>query len=195
MLILFFHPIWVIQKYVVTGLYMNSYLFLFISIVCEVIATTALKLSDSFTRLWPATVTVLFYLLAFWSLTIPMRTIPTGIIYAIWSGAGIVLISLVGWVVYGQKLDMAALAGMGLIIAGVVVINLFSNSSGHWKALSRLVLCHTVQIMIKNFLVIFVVLLFLLLSLEVFFIEKRHVNYFRDGVRNVEEVLSLWEEH
>lgn len=131
MLILFFHPIWVIQKYVVTGLYMNSYLFLFISIVCEVIATTALKLSDSFTRLWPATVTVLFYLLAFWSLTIPMRTIPTGIIYAIWLGAGIVLISLVGWVVYGQKLDMAALAGMGLIIAGVVVINLFSNSSGH----------------------------------------------------------------
>lgn len=110
---------------------MNSYFFLFISIVCEVIATTALKLSDSFTRLWPATVTVLFYLLAFWSLTIPMRTIPTGIIYAIWSGAGIVLISLVGWVVYGQKLDMAALAGMGLIIAGVVVINLFSNSSGH----------------------------------------------------------------
>lgn len=194
-MILFFHPIWVIQKYVVTGLYMNSYLFLFISIICEVIATTALKLSDSFTRLWPATVTVLFYLLAFWSLTIPMRTIPTGIIYALWSGAGIVLISLVGWVVYDQKLDMAALAGMGLIIAGVVVINLFSNSSGHWKALSRLVLRHMVQIMIKNFLVIFVVLLFLLLSLEVFFIEKRHVNYFRDGVRNVEEVLSLWEEH
>lgn len=110
---------------------MNTYLFLLLSIASEVIATTALKLSDSFTRLWPSLITVMFYIIAFWSLTIPMRTIPTGIIYAVWSGAGIVLISLAGWVIYGQKLDMAALTGIGLIIAGVMVINLFSNSTGH----------------------------------------------------------------
>ena len=110
---------------------MNNYLFLLLSIISEVIATTALKLSDSFTRLWPSVITVMFYIIAFWSLTIPMRTIPTGIIYAVWSGAGIVLISLAGWIIYGQKLDMAALTGIGLIIAGVMVINLFSNSTGH----------------------------------------------------------------
>lgn len=110
---------------------MNNYLFLLLSIISEVIATTALKLSDSFTRLWPSLITVMFYIIAFWSLTIPMRTIPTGIIYAVWSGAGIVLISLAGWIIYGQKLDMAALTGIGLIIAGVMVINLFSNSTGH----------------------------------------------------------------
>lgn len=110
---------------------MNTYLFLLLSIASEVIATTALKLSDSFTQLWPSVITVMFYIIAFWSLTIPMRTIPTGIIYAVWSGAGIVLISLAGWIIYGQKLDMAALTGIGLIIAGVMVINLFSNSTGH----------------------------------------------------------------
>lgn len=110
---------------------MNTYLFLLLSIASEVIATTALKLSDSFTRLWPSLITVMFYIIAFWSLTIPMRTIPTGIIYAVWSGAGIVLISLAGWIIYGQKLDMAALTGIGLIITGVMVINLFSNSTGH----------------------------------------------------------------
>lgn len=110
---------------------MNTYLFLLLSIASEVIATTALKLSDSFTRLWPSVITVMFYIIAFWSLTIPMRKIPTGIIYAVWSGAGIVLISLAGWIIYGQKLDMAALTGIGLIIAGVMVINLFSNSTGH----------------------------------------------------------------
>ncbi len=110
---------------------MNTYLFLLLSIASEVIATTALKLSDSFTRLWPSLITVMFYIIAFWSLTISMRTIPTGIIYAVWSGAGIVLISLAGWIIYGQKLDMAALTGIGLIIAGVMVINLFSNSTGH----------------------------------------------------------------
>lgn len=110
---------------------MNTYLFLLLSIASEVIATTALKLSDSFTRLWPSLIMGMFYIIAFWSLTIPMRTIPTGIIYAVWSGAGIVLISLAGWIIYGQKQDMAALTGIGLIIAGVMVINLFSNSTGH----------------------------------------------------------------
>lgn len=110
---------------------MKSYIFLSISIICEVIATTSLKLSDSFTRLWPALITVIFYVIAFWSLTVPMRTIPTGVIYAMWSGAGIVLIGLVGWIFYGQKLDIAALTGMGLILTGVLVINLLSKTITH----------------------------------------------------------------
>lgn len=108
-----------------------TWIFLSIAILSEVIATTALKLSDSFTRLWPSVTTVLFYGLAFWCLTIPMRTLPTGVIYAIWSGAGIVLIALIGWLLLDQKLDWPALLGMGLIIAGVLIINLFSRSVVH----------------------------------------------------------------
>lgn len=81
-----------------TGSEMKSYVFLFLSICCEVIATTALKASDSFTRLWPSIIVVIFYATAFYFLTIPMRTLPTGVIYAIWSGAGIVFIGLISWV-------------------------------------------------------------------------------------------------
>lgn len=109
----------------------EALIFLGIAIVVEVIATTALKSSDSFTRLWPSVISIVGYCVAFWCLTIPMRTIPTGIIYAIWSGAGIVLIGIVGWLVHGQKLDLPAITGMGLIIAGVVIINLFSRSVSH----------------------------------------------------------------
>ncbi len=109
----------------------EALIFLAIAIVMEVIATTALKSSDSFTRLLPSVISIMGYCIAFWCLTIPMRSIPTGIIYAIWSGAGIVLIGLVGWLVHGQKLDMPAILGMGCIIAGVVIINLFSKSVAH----------------------------------------------------------------
>lgn len=109
----------------------NSVIFLAVSIIMEVIATTALKASDGFTRLLPGVVTVICYAIAFWCLTIPMKTMPTGVIYAIWSGAGIVLIGLVSWIVYGQKLDMPAITGMALIIGGVLVINLFSRSLEH----------------------------------------------------------------
>ncbi|VYU78830.1 multidrug transporter [Metakosakonia massiliensis] len=109
----------------------EALIFLAIAIVMEVIATTALKSSDSFTRLLPSAISIIGYCIAFWCLTIPMRSIPTGIIYAIWSGAGIVLIGLVGWLVHGQKLDMPAILGMGCIIAGVVIINLFSKSVAH----------------------------------------------------------------
>ncbi len=98
-----------------------------IAIICEVIATTALKLSDSFTRLVPGVATVVFYGLAFYCLTFTMRALPTGVIYAIWSGAGVVLMGLIGWLFLGQKLDWPAIIGMGLIIAGVLVINLFSS--------------------------------------------------------------------
>ena len=109
----------------------EAVIFLGIAIVMEVIATTALKSSASFTRLLPAIIAIAGYCIAFWCLTIPMRTIPTGIIYAIWSGAGIVLIGIAGWVVHGQKLDLPAVMGMGLIVAGVIIINLFSKSVGH----------------------------------------------------------------
>lgn len=110
---------------------MSNYLFLAAAIVAEVIATSALKGSEGFTRVGPSVLTVAGYLLSFYLLSLTLRTIPIGIAYAIWSGTGIVLISVIAFLLYGQKLDGAALAGMALIIAGVAVINLFSKSTGH----------------------------------------------------------------
>ncbi|MCW2478285.1 SMR family transporter [Candidatus Symbiopectobacterium sp. NZEC135] len=108
-----------------------TYLFLSLAIVAEVIATSALKLSDGFSRLMPSIVTVIFYGVSFYCLSLTMRTLPTGIIYAIWSGVGIVLIATVSWLFYGQKLDLPAILGMLLIVLGVIVINLFSKSVAH----------------------------------------------------------------
>lgn len=107
------------------------YFILSLSIVCEVIATTSLKESDGFSRFIPSVLTVLFYAAAFYLLTIPMKQIPTGIIYAVWSGAGIVLISLIGWVYPGQKIDLPGIAGIGFIVTGVLIINIFSRSVTH----------------------------------------------------------------
>ena len=90
-----------------------------------------LKYTHGFTRLWPSVVTVLGYALAFYFLSLTLRTVPTGVAYAIWSGAGIVLVSAIAWIFLGQKLDAPALIGMGLILAGVLVINLFSKTAGH----------------------------------------------------------------
>jgi small multidrug resistance pump len=109
---------------------MHPYLALGIAIVSEVIATSALRASDGFSRLWPSVAVVVGYALAFYFLSVTLRTIPVGITYAIWSGLGIVLISAVAWVLFGQKLDLTAMIGMGLIIAGVLVLNL-SKSSVH----------------------------------------------------------------
>jgi small multidrug resistance pump len=109
----------------------KPYLFLAVAIVAEVLATSSLKASSGFTRLLPSIATVVGYGVSFYFLSLTLATIPTGIAYAIWSGVGIVLISLIGWFLFGQKLDAPALAGMGLIIAGVLVINLFSRSSAH----------------------------------------------------------------
>ena len=109
----------------------HAYFYLGLAIVAEVIGTTALKASDSFTRPLPSLVTVGCYALSFYLLTFSLRVLPTGIAYAIWSAVGIVLISLISWIVYGQRLDLPAIAGLGLIIAGVAVINLFSKSGGH----------------------------------------------------------------
>jgi len=109
----------------------SGYLWLAIAIVSEVIGTSALKASNEFTRLVPSLITVAAFCCAFYCLSMTLRTIPVGIAYAIWSGIGIVLISLIALVLFGQKLDAAALAGMGLIVAGVVVINLFSKVAAH----------------------------------------------------------------
>jgi small multidrug resistance pump len=109
----------------------SNYAFLFVAIVAEVIATSFLKGSDGFTRLWPSVASVAGYAVAFFFLSLTLRTIPTGIAYAIWSGVGIVLISLVSWLWFGQKLDGPAILGLGLIIAGVVVVNVFSKSVAH----------------------------------------------------------------
>jgi small multidrug resistance pump len=107
-----------------------SYAYLFAAIVCEVIATSALKAAEGFTRLWPSVVVVAGYGLAFYCLSLTLRTIPVGIAYALWSGIGIVLIALVGRIVYRQSLDAPALIGMALILAGILVINLFSRTAG-----------------------------------------------------------------
>ena len=110
---------------------MNNWICLAIAILSETVATTALKASAGFTRPLPAIVVVLGYGLAFYFLSLTLRTIPLGVAYAVWSGVGIVLITAAGWLLYGQKLDGEALAGIGLIVAGVLVMNLFSKTAGH----------------------------------------------------------------
>ena len=108
-----------------------SYALLGLAILAEVLGTTALQASDGFTRLLPSAVTVVAYAVSFYLLSLTLKTIPIGIAYAIWSGVGIVLISTIGWLHYGQRLDLPALLGLGLIVAGVLVVNLFSKSVSH----------------------------------------------------------------
>lgn len=106
-------------------------MYLTMAIVAEVIATTMLKASEGFTRLWPSVLVVLGYGVAFWGLSMVVKSMPLGIVYAIWSGMDIVLVSVAAVFVYQQKLDWPAIVGMGLIIAGVLVINLLSKASVH----------------------------------------------------------------
>ncbi len=108
-----------------------GYGYLAIAIVSEVIATAALKPSEGFTNLVPSIIVVVGYAVAFYFLSLVLKSIPIGIAYAIWSGLGVAMISILGAVLFKQKLDVAAVAGIALIITGVVVINVFSNSSGH----------------------------------------------------------------
>ena len=108
---------------------MNGYGWLAIAILAEVIATSALKSSNGFSRLWPSVVTVIGYGVAFYGLSLTLRTVPLGLAYALWSGVGIVLITAIAWIAFKQTLDTPALVGIGLILAGVLVINLFSKSA------------------------------------------------------------------
>ncbi|WON78667.1 SMR family transporter [Serratia sp. UGAL515B_01] len=110
---------------------MNGFMYLTMAIVAEVIATSMLKASEGFTRLWPSLLVVVGYAISFWGLSMVVKTMPLGIVYAIWSGMGIVLVSIAAVFIYQQKLDLPAIFGMGLIIAGVLVINLLSKSSVH----------------------------------------------------------------
>ncbi|WP_408580857.1 DMT family transporter [Burkholderia cenocepacia] len=110
---------------------MPGYAWLAIAIVAEVVGTSALRAADGFTRFWPSVLVVAGYGVAFYCLSLTLRTMPVGIIYAVWSGAGIVLITLVAMLLYRQVPDVPAVIGLGLIIAGVVVLNLFSKMQAH----------------------------------------------------------------
>jgi len=108
-----------------------TYVFLLVAILAEVVATSALKASDSFTKLGPTVLMIVGYGVAFYLMSIVMRTFPTGVTYAIWAGLGVVLISMYGYFFANEKLDLAACIGMSLIVIGVVVINVFSTTSAH----------------------------------------------------------------
>ncbi|MCD5994983.1 multidrug DMT transporter [Pseudomonas sp. CDFA 602] len=110
---------------------MNPYYLLAVAICAEVIATTSMKAVKGLSTPLPLVLVIAGYAVAFWMLILVMRTIPVGITYAIWSGMGIVMVSIAAFFVYGQKLDLPALLGMGMIVAGVVVIQLFSKTAGH----------------------------------------------------------------
>lgn len=105
------------------------WIYLAIAIVAEVIATSCLKPSEGFTRLWPSVAVVTGYGLAFFFLSLTLRTLPVGVTYAVWSGVGIVLVATVGWLAFGQRLDVPAVIGMAMIIGGVAVLNLFSATT------------------------------------------------------------------
>lgn len=101
---------------------------LFVAVICEVIGTTALKASESFTKPLPSLVVILGYGIAFYCFSVAVRSINLGIAYAIWSGIGIVMVTLLSWLIYGQQLDRPGIFGIGLIVIGVLILNLFSRA-------------------------------------------------------------------
>jgi small multidrug resistance pump len=108
-----------------------AYVYLTISIILEVIGTSLLKMTSGFTAFWPTVGVFICYAVAFFLMSLVMKTLPVGIVYAIWSGCGIILVSIASYFLYKQQLDLPALLGIGLIITGVAVINLFSKSITH----------------------------------------------------------------
>lgn len=109
----------------------KHYLFLFAAILSETVGTTALQASAQFTRLVPSIIVVVGYALSFYLLSLTLRYMPVGIVYAIWSGLGIALIAALGFVVFGQRLDWPAILGIAMILAGILVIHMFSNTAEH----------------------------------------------------------------
>ena len=105
-----------------------KWIYLGIAIVCEVMASSALRASDGFTRVGPTLALIIGYGVSFYFLSLTLRTIPMGIAYAIWSGVGLLLICLVGWIMFNQKLDLPAMLGLSMIVLGVVILNVFSKS-------------------------------------------------------------------
>ena len=110
---------------------MNAWIYLAVAILSEVIATSALKASEGFSRMGPSILVVLFYGISFYCLSQTLKSVPVGVAYAIWSGVGIVFITLVAWVLHGQKIDLWGVIGMAMITGGVVVMNTLSKTSGH----------------------------------------------------------------
>ncbi|MFV0277772.1 MAG: DMT family transporter [Parahaliea sp.] len=110
---------------------MKSWIFLAIAIAGEVIATSALKSSEGFTKPLPTSVVVIGYAVTFYFLSLALRSIPVGIAYAVWAGLGIVLVAAIAWIIHGQKLDAWAFLGIGLIVSGVAILNLLSKTSTH----------------------------------------------------------------
>ncbi|MBE1207112.1 DMT family transporter [Aminobacter carboxidus] len=108
-----------------------NYIYLIVAVAFEVVATSALKETNGFTRLWPSVIALAGYACAFYFLSLVLRQVPVGIVYAMWCGAGIVFITAIAWIWFRQALDLPALIGIGLIMAGVMVINLFSKSIVH----------------------------------------------------------------
>jgi len=109
----------------------KHYLFLIMAVFAETIGTSSIQDSQQFTRLWPSVLAFISFAFAFYFLSLTLKVLPVGIMYAMWSGLGIVFIAIIGWVYFGQKLDLAAIFGMALILAGIVVINLFSSTATH----------------------------------------------------------------
>ncbi|MBM9595843.1 DMT family transporter [Roseitranquillus sediminis] len=109
----------------------HAYIYLVLAILTETIGTTALQASQQFTRLVPSVIVVVGYGLSFWLMALALKYMPVGIVYAIWSGLGIVFIAVIGYVVFGQRLDLPALLGILLILGGILVIHLYSNTAPH----------------------------------------------------------------
>ncbi len=110
---------------------LKYWLFLFAAILSEVTATSSLKASAGFTKVIPSVIVVVGYGLSFYFLSLVLKAIPIGIAYAVWAGLGIVLLALVGWIFFGQTLDTPALIGIALILAGVIIMNVFSKAVAH----------------------------------------------------------------
>jgi small multidrug resistance pump len=107
------------------------YFYLLIAIAAEVIATSALKMTDNFSKLWPSVIVILGYITSFYFLSLTLRTFSLGVAYALWAGLGVVLVTVASFVIYKQRIDFEGIAGIGLIIMGVIILNVFSNSTPH----------------------------------------------------------------
>ncbi|WP_298256056.1 SMR family transporter [uncultured Litoreibacter sp.] len=107
------------------------YFYLILAVAAETIGTSSIQASQQFTRLWPSLLAMVSFAMAFYLLSLTLKVLPVGIMYALWSGLGIIFIAIIGWVYFGQKLDLAAVFGMSLILAGIVVINLLSSTATH----------------------------------------------------------------
>ena len=108
-----------------------AYAYLLVAIAFESVATAALKTSDGFTRLWPSLIVAVGYAVSFYFLSLSLRDIPVGVAYAMWSALGVLIVTIIGWVAFGQRLDAPAVIGLGMIVGGVVVIQVFSRTAGH----------------------------------------------------------------